>query len=237
MVLRMATLLLLVLALVSVTACGDDPSPNSPAVVATPPTFPATASKPVATRTPSPPATATAAPFEGTLNGIELALQGDGESPLVLCPPTGWEDVFRTELEALMARAGPLQIDATALPPGVTPSSSPEGFSCKGEPVSVSWTFALQPNMPNVNVGGGGLDISRAFQRDKKVNHSRNDWQPLTVNGHRGIVGGPAWTGNGRFIGGCTAVIFDESTSVMTVVFGFTGTREFCIDVAQRIAR
>ena len=196
-----------------------------------------TASQPAATPTPSPPATATPAPFEGMLNGIEVVLQGDGESPLVLCPPTGWETVFRTELEALMARAGPLQIDAAALPTGVTPSSSPEGFSCKGEPVSVSWTFHLEPNMPNVNVGGGSLQVSRAVQRDTKLIASRNDWQSLTVNGHHGIVGGPAWTNNGRFIGGCEAAIFDESTSVMTVIFGLTGTREFCIDVAQRIAR
>ena len=194
-----------------------------------------------ATRTPtasSPPtATATPAPFEGTLNGIEVLLQGDGESPLVLCPPKGWETVFRTEMDALMAKPGPLQIDATSLPAGVTPNSSAEGFSCKGNLVSASWMFQLQPNMPKVNVGGGNLQIFRAVQQDTKVIQSRNDWQPLTVNGHRGIVGGPAWTGNGRFIGGCYAAIFDESTHVMTTIFGPTGTREFCTDVAARIAR
>ena len=136
-----------------------------------------------------------------------------------------------------MAQPGPLQIDATALPAGVTHDSSPEGFSCKGELVSASWMFHLQPNMPNVNVGGGSLVIFRAVQRDTKVIQDRNDWQPLTVNGHRGIVGGPAWTNEGRFIGGCYAAIFEGSTNVMTTIVGLTGTREFCTDIATRILR
>ncbi len=74
-------------------------------------------------------------------------------------------------------------------------------------------------------------------QQDARLYDRRNDWQPFTVNGHPGIIGGPAWTGNGRFIGSCEAAVFDESTRVMTTIIGLTGTREFCADIAARIAR
>ena len=218
------------LGLLALAGCADSDPASAPTVVA-----PSSTSSATATPTRAP--TATPVPFEGTLNGIDVVLQGEHESALVLCPPKGWETVFRTEMDALMAQVGPLQINASALPVGVTPSSSPEGFSCNGKLVSASWIFRLEPNMPRVNAGGGTLVIGREVQRGTKVIQSRNDWQPLTVNGHRGIVSGPAWTGDGRFIGGCYAAIFDESTSVMTTIVGLTGTREFCVDIADRIAR
>lgn len=195
----------------------DDPPPAAPTEGRVTPT----PVPPTPTPTPEP-------PFAGTLAGIEVMAQTDDISPFEICPEVGLTALTVAEARALVAGDGPFAIDAAALPPGVEPHDTlaPDVFVCRGAPAQVSIPFRLEPGTPDVNPGGGSVNVYRSPGPPQVASiRPRSAWSELSVGSGAGIVLAPPV----RFPAeGCTAAYWDEAAGVFTVVQAFTGQAPFC---------
>lgn len=215
---------------------------------APPPTFPARDVTPEPGSTPSTEAPFWHVPyinedaskplFSGDISGIRIDPNAPGGTGYDACPGTGlMPPEPRAELKTATA-PGPLSIDPSRLPAGITPADLPDGWLCKGELNQLNWAFSVAAGTANANEGGSSLLIHRRRGLEP-IRHAAPEerWGAARINGHDAVVSSPVVAIGSKQFGACFAAVYDKESDVLTTVLASAAMSEFCIEVAEAIVR
>lgn len=177
-------------------------------------------------------------PFSGRLNGLTVDPTWTGRSAFDVCPGVGLTSPKAAELLKTVTSPGPLQIDPQALPEGITPTSSPDAFLCRGLLAQVAWRFLVAPGGPSVNPGGSDLSITRTRGLEPVVHSAPAErWKSITIAGSQAILASPIVVADDKQYGSCFLAVYQTGTDVLTTFLADAANDAFCVAVAEATVR
>jgi hypothetical protein len=139
---------------------------------------------------------------------------------------------------ATVTSKGALQIDPKALGEGISASTLPEAFLCKGTLALVDWTLSVAPGTASVNPGGSDLIITRSKGKDPVIHSAPLDrWHSVAVAGNPGILSSPIVSVGNKQFGDCFLAVYQATTDVLTTITGTAANDGFCLAIGEAILR
>lgn len=175
--------------------------------------------------------------FSGELNGFIIDPSATPVPALEVCA-TGLDQLPNAEAATAATSDGPLQVDPTRLPAGVTAGEAPMVWLCGQDIYQVAWSMGAAAGTDEVNTNGSPLFIHRVKGKVALSGGAPEDaWEIFQVGGqpavgHDSIVS----VGDAQF-GSCRAAVYDAETDVMTVVTADAANLPFCKAVLEGVAK
>ena len=173
--------------------------------------------------------------FVGEINGVRVDPNDPGLTAFDVCPGTGMSLPPPGTFEQFATAPGPLQVDPSRLPPGITSLEIPAVFLCQGAPAQIAWIFTIAAGTPNVDPGGGSLTISRLAAKSRVASSGpAANWQPISFGQVNGALLRGSNPASPQFPG-CLLALYNAQTNVTTEVLAPTGNTDFCMETARSL--